>query len=117
VALTASVLVAAGLAVASRPLLVAILACAAGFSFGALYTPGMALASHRAELAALAQGLAFGIMNSAWALGEMTGPILGGALADAFGDAVPYLVGASACALTLLATVRPRLGKVDVRAA
>ena len=116
-ALAASVVVASGLAVASKPLLVSLLVCAAGLSFGACYTPGMALASHRAELAALAQGLAFGIMNSAWALGEMTGPILGGALADAFGDAVPYLVGATACALTLAVTVRPLLGKVDVRAA
>ena len=56
-------------------------------------------------------------MNSAWALGEMSGPLLGGALADAFGDSVPYLVGATACALTLAATVRPPIGKVDVRAA
>jgi MFS family permease len=43
-------------------------------------------------------------MNSAWALGNMTGPIAGGALASAFGDAVPYLLGGVLCALTLLAT-------------
>ena len=66
----------------------------------------MALTSHRAESAGLAQGLAFGIMNSAWAIGELTGPTLGGALADAFGDAVPYLLGALGCALTLVATTR-----------
>ena len=116
-ALGASVLVAVGLAFASEPAVVALLVCAAGFSFGAFYTPGMALASHRAELAALAQGLAFGIMNSAWALGEMTGPIIGGALADAFGDAVPYLVGAAACAITLVASMPTSLRRVGVRAA
>jgi MFS family permease len=45
-------------------------------------------------------------MNSAWALGELTGPVLSGALANEFGDAVPYLVGAVLCGLTLLATQR-----------
>jgi MFS family permease len=66
----------------------------------------MALTSHRAEAVGLAQGLAFGIMNAAWALGELTGPVLSGALAASFGDAVPYLVGAALCALTLVATQR-----------
>ena len=56
----------------------------------------MSLTSHRAEAVGLAQGLAFGIMNSAWALGELVGPTLGGVLAEAFGDAAPYLVGADA---------------------
>ena len=45
---------------------------AAGISFGSLYTPGMSLTSHRAEAAGLAQGLAFGVMNTAWALGEVS---------------------------------------------
>ena len=116
-ALAASVAVALGLAFASTPALIALLVCAAGISFGAFYTPGMALASHRADVAALAQGFAFGLMNTAWALGEMTGPILGGGLADAFGDGVPYALGAAACACTLLATMRPSLRKVGVRAA
>ena len=75
-------------------------------SFGSLYTPGMALTSHRAEVAGLAQGLAFGVMNTAWALGELVGPTVGGALADSAGDAAPYLVGAALCALTLAATYR-----------
>jgi predicted MFS family arabinose efflux permease len=106
VALTASVVVGVALAAASEPAVIALLVCAAAISFGACYTPGMALTSHRAESAGLAQGLAFGIMNSAWAVGEMTGPTLGGALAEAFGDAVPYLAGALLCAVTLVATTR-----------
>jgi MFS family permease len=105
-ALAASILVATLLAFASEPALIAILIAAAALSFGGFYTPGMALTSHRAETAGLAQGLAFGIMNSAWALGNMTGPVAGGALASAFGDAVPYLLGAMLCALTLLASQR-----------
>ena len=61
----------------------------AAITFGAFYTPGMALVSDRAELAGLSQALGFGIMNTAWALGNMTGPSLAGALADAAGDAAP----------------------------
>ena len=60
-----------------------------------MYTPSMALTSHRAEAVGLAQGLAFGVMNTAWAFGELVGPTAGGALAESYGDAVPYLVGAS----------------------
>ena len=105
-ALAASIVVASLLALASQPAAIAILVGAAALSFGGFYAPGMALTSHRAETAGLAQGLAFGIMNSAWALGNMTGPVAGGALASAFGDAAPYLLGAVLCALTLLASQR-----------
>jgi predicted MFS family arabinose efflux permease len=45
-------------------------------------------------------------MNSAWAIGEMTGPTLGGALAEAWGDGAPYLLGAALCAVTLVAVQR-----------
>ena len=105
-ALTASVVVALALAVSSGAALVALLVCAASISFGSLYTPGMSLTSHRAETVGLAQGLAFGVMNTAWALGEVVGPSAGGALADSAGDAVPYLVCAVLCAATLAATYR-----------
>ena len=77
------------------------LICVAAIAFGGFYTPGMALVSDRAESAGLAQGLGFGIMNSAWASGNLTGPAVGGALASAFGDAVPYLAGGALCLLTL----------------
>lgn len=106
VALAASIVAAAALAAAQGALVIALLAAAAWVAFSGFYTPGMALTSHRAEAVGLAQGLAFGIMNAAWALGELTGPVLSGALAAAFGDAVPYLVGAALCALTLVATQR-----------
>jgi MFS family permease len=115
-ALAASVVVALALAASSRAAVVAVLVCAAGISFGSLYTPGMSLTSHRAETAGLAQGLAFGVMNTAWALGEVVGPSVGGALANSAGDAAPYLVGAGLCALTLAATYRVA-GRVHPREA
>ena len=104
VALVASVAVTVGLAFVSQPAALAGLVCAASLAFGSFYTPGMALVSDRAEVAGLAQGLAFGVMNSAWALGNLTGPALGGALAERWGDAVPYLLGGFLCLLTLLST-------------
>lgn len=107
-ALVAATVVALGLAISTEAALVAILVCAASISFGSLYTPGMSLTSHRAESAGLAQGLAFGVMNTAWAFGELVGPTAGGALAESTSDAVPYLVAAALCALTLAATFRVR---------
>jgi len=102
--LFASALSAAALAAASGAVVIAVLICFASISFGSLYTPSMSLASHRAEAVGLAQGLAFGVVNTAWALGELVGPTAGGALAESAGDAAPYLVGGALCALTLGAT-------------
>jgi len=102
--LFASALAAAALAAASGAVAIAVLVCFASISFGSLYTPSMSLASHRAEAVGLAQGLAFGVVNTAWAFGELVGPTLGGALAETAGDPAPYLVGACLCAATLGAT-------------
>jgi predicted MFS family arabinose efflux permease len=117
VALCTSVVVAAALAAASAPILIAVLVTVASISFGGFYTPGMALTSHRAEAAGVRQGIAFGIMNSAWALGNVTGPTAGGALAQSFGDAVPYVGGAVLCALTLVATLGIAPERTRARAA
>jgi MFS family permease len=112
VSLAASVVVGVALALAEEPLVLAALVIAAAIAFGGFYTPGMALVADRAELAGLAQGLGFGVMNSAWALGALAGPAVGGALADRLGDAAPYLLGALLSAATLAAlaahAVRPR---------
>ncbi len=103
-ALAASLVVATLLAAASAPLAIALLVTLAAISYGSLYTPAMALASHRADVAGLAQGVAFGIVNTAWAIGQLTGPAVGGALADSLGYPAPYLLGAVLCAITLAAT-------------
>ncbi len=105
-ALAASIAVAAGLAVATEPLAVAALVVAASVTFGGFYTPGMSLVADRAERAGLAQGVGFGVTNTAWAVGALVGPAVGGALAEAFGDPVPYLVCGALCALTLVAASR-----------
>ena len=115
-ALAGSLAVAVGLAVTQEPRVVALLVVGAAVTFGALYTPGMALVSDRAETAGLTQALGFGIMNSAWALGNLTGPAAGGALAEAAGDALPYVVAAGLCALTLAATARLRARAETARA-
>jgi len=106
IALAGSVAVTVALAVSSEPVLIAVLVGGAAITVGALYTPAMSLTSHRAEVAGVPQGLAFGIMNSSWALGALIGPSLGGGLAESRGDSVPYLVGAGLCLLTLAATWR-----------
>ena len=88
--------------------MIAVLAIAGALSFGGFYTPGIALVSDRAEIAALAQGLAFGVMNTAWAAGALVGPTLGGGLADLLGDAAPYLLCSALCAGTLATITRAR---------
>jgi MFS family permease len=114
--LVAATAVAVALAASSRAAAIALLVCAASVSFGSLFTPGMSLTSHRAEAVGLAQGIAFGVMNTAWAFGELVGPTAGGALAEAAGDAVPYTIAAVLCALTLGATYRVT-GRIRPRAA
>lgn len=108
-ALAASVAVAVAFAFARDPVVVMALTGFAAVAFGGFYTPGMALVSDRAESVGLAQGLGFGIMNTAWALGNMSGPSAGGAIAGATSDTVPYLIAAVLCLLTLLASLRVRL--------
>ncbi len=116
VALAGSVAVALAFAVVRDPYAIAFLAVVAAISFGAFYTPAMALTSDRAEAAGLSQAIGFGIMNTAWALGNMSGPALSGTIADAAGDGLPYVLAATLCALTLVATSRLSSRRETVRA-
>jgi len=105
------------LAAVSRPVLLVAVAVASAISFGSLFTPGMALTSDRAELAGLALGLGYGLMNTAWAIGVVLGPTLGGGLADTFGDPAPYLLCAALAAATFAALERRRRrGQTESRA-
>ncbi|MGZ4382673.1 MAG: MFS transporter, partial [Gaiellaceae bacterium] len=106
VALVASIAVSVLLAVLSGPVALVGLTLVAGVAYGAFYTPGLSVLSHTADHIGLAQGLVFGLMNLAWAAGNSVGPLAGGALADAVGDALPYVLGAGVCAATLVATRR-----------
>jgi MFS family permease len=112
VALAGAIVVGAALALVSSPVPLAILVIAAAVSFGSFYTPGMALVSDRAEAIGLPQTLGFGVMNTAWALGAVIGPSLGGALAGAAGDATPYLLCSALCVGTLLALRGRNAGSV-----
>ena len=105
-ALAVGALVSVALALAGQPLLYAALVAIASICFGALFTPSFALIADGADHARLAQGMAFGFMNAAWALGAMVGPAAAGAIAGATGDRLPFLVAAGLCAASIALTLR-----------
>jgi MFS family permease len=102
VALFGSILVSLALAATEWPWLLVPLVFAAAITFGGFYAPSLTMLSHAAENVGLAQGLSFGVMNAAWAVGNAVGPAAGGGLAQLTSDAVPYLVCAGICGATLL---------------
>ncbi|MFN0155719.1 MAG: MFS transporter [Gaiella sp.] len=106
--LGAAVLVSLALVFVSSPYALAALIAAASVAYGGFYTPGMALIADRADDLGLAQGTSFGITNTAWALGAMLGPWVGGALGHAAGDWLPYLCCGALCAATLTVMRRRR---------
>jgi MFS family permease len=107
ISLAASVAVSVLLASAGPAAMTAALVVCAAVAFGGFWAPALALISDGAERAGLAQGLAFGLMNAAWAAGNSIGPSLGGLLAEHVGDAVPYLIASGLCLATLV-VARPR---------
>jgi MFS family permease len=108
IALAAGAAISVGLAVGPGPLAYVPLVIAAGGAYGALFTPAFALIADGAERSRLAQGMAFGLMNAAWATGALIGPAAGGAVAEMSGDVVPYLVSAGLCAIALAAVRHAR---------
>jgi MFS family permease len=100
-ALVASAVVSLALAWAGPAGLVAALSFVAFLAYGSFFAPASAYVSDAAERAGLTQGLAFGVVNGAWAVGNAVGPSVGGGIADAVGDAVPFLLCAAICAATL----------------
>jgi MFS family permease len=106
IALVAAVPITVGLALGLPPLAYAPLVVLAGGAYGALFTPAFTLIAEGAERSGLAQGMAFGLMNAAWAVGEIVGPAAGGAVAAVTGDVVPYLASAAFCAAALAAVRR-----------
>jgi MFS family permease len=80
---------------------VAVIAIAS--SLGAFWAPAMALLSDAADTFGLDQGLAAGLMNLAWASGQIIGAVGGGAVAKATGDGRPMTLTAALCAASLVA--------------
>ena len=74
----------------------------AEISFGTFWTPAISLLSETAERIGLDHAFAFALVNLAWAPGQVLGSAVGGGLARATTDAVPYLLLCGACAISLL---------------
>jgi MFS family permease len=82
----------------------AIVACS--FALGSFWAPAMSMASDEADAMGLDYAFGFALINLAWAPAQIGGAAGGGALAELTSDAVPYLVLAALCALTLAALWR-----------
>ena len=79
-----------------------------GPSIGILWTPSMAMISDGADGIGIDQGYAVALINLAWSTGQTLGSAGGARLGQAYGDALPYLLLAAACAVTFAALTRPR---------
>jgi MFS family permease len=96
---------------ASEPaLMTAALLVAATAALGVFWAPAMALLSDAAERIGIQQGLAWGLVNLAWATGMVAGAAGGGALAKATADAVPFALFSGLCVVTLIAVIRDSTG-------
>ena len=93
----------AGSVVGVGLLVIGAVAALAGF-----WAPGIAQLADSAEGVGLDQGFAMALTNLAWAGGQVVGGALGGRLADVTTDAVPYLILAGLCGVTLVFARRPR---------
>ncbi len=78
-----------------------VVAIASAPLIGLLWAPGNALFADGAEARGLDQGFAFALTNLAWAAGQTVGAVGGARLAQAAGDALPYLLLAGVCAVTV----------------
>jgi hypothetical protein len=84
-------------------LLAVLVVSSVGAGFG--FAPAMARLSDSAETVALHQGYAAGLLNMAWAAGQIVGSAGGGSAAEAWGDAVPC-IAASALLFGMLPLLR-----------
>jgi MFS family permease len=89
-----------------RGWLLAVLIIATACAAGTFWSPAMSLLADRAEETGLDYAYGFALINLAWAPGAAGGSALGGAVARATSDAVPYLTLSALCLLTLAATWR-----------
>ena len=85
-------------------------------AIGILWAPAAALLADVAEELGIAQGLGFALVNLAWAAGQTVGSAGSARLAEAAGDALPFLLLSALCVGSALALVRVR-GRVAFDAA
>src|SRR3954467_1017841 len=105
-ALLASAVVALLLPWPDRAWLFAVGIVAGGFAFGSFWAPAMSMVTNEAETLGLDYGYAFGLVNLAWAPGQAGGSPIGGAVASATSDAVPYIALAVLCVATFVVVAR-----------
>ena len=109
IALAGATILSLVLAAGARPLGYAPFVAVAAMFYGALFTTAFAYLANGAEEVGLPQGMAFGLMNVAWATGAVSGPAAGGAIASATGDWIPFVLGATVCAATFAVLSARRL--------
>jgi len=100
--LTGAVVMALVLPLPNTAVLVGLCVTLTFVALASFWAPGMAMLSDAAEGVGLDQALAFAISNLAWALGHLFGAGVGGAVADATSDTVPYTALAVLCGATLV---------------
>jgi MFS family permease len=105
--LVASIAVSLAIPLADTRATLIALVLAASIVYNSFWVPGGALLTEAAESHGLEHGLSFALFNFAWAPAGALGAIAGGWLGDVLGNASPYLVLASICALTLF-VITPR---------
>ncbi len=115
--LLASVILSLCLAIEPGAVLYAPLVVVASVAYGVLFTPAFALIADGAEQVGLAQAMAFGMMNAAWAVGAMLGPAAAGVIADQTGDWIPFVLAALMCAASLAVTRERSAADADAAAA
>ena len=77
-------------------------------ALGTFWAPAMAMLTDEADAHGMSHAYALGLINLAWAAGQIAGAGGGGALAKAAGDGLPFAAAAGVCAMTLgLLLVRP----------
>lgn len=114
--LIGAVVMAVLLPLPNTAVLVALSVTLAFVALACFWAPGMALLSDAAEAHGLDLALAFAISNLAWALGHLFGAGMGGAVADATSDSVPYAALAVLCALTFVGLSASRRRQAAVSA-
>jgi MFS family permease len=78
---------------------------------GVCFAPALAMLSDAAEASGVHQGLAAGLINMAWASGQVMGAVGGGAAASAGGDALPCVVVAALLTAAVLMAWQNGVGR------
>jgi MFS family permease len=78
---------------------------------GLCFAPALAMLSDAAEASGLHQGLASGLINVAWAAGQVLGSVGAGATANVTGDALPCLVVAGMLVVVAFAAQQNGVGQ------